>query len=471
MGHPLKVSPSTNHAHVVNIADVNNPMHSPACPGRRAFGAGRCPAFTLTAVLMAVLLGGCRKEEANDPPQVTILQPFDNTSIQVPDTLAVRATLLDAQELAGVTIQLLNDNGIPVVPSVSLAISGTSFDLQRAFPVIDEGLASGPYTLAVRATDGNEQGSDFRTINVSAAPLRLRAVFAVHAAQGGAVPVTRIDSVFQAAPFGTFPGDLSQAVLASGPRLLYLAGAQNAPLRAIDLQNGNERWSAPNQNTLGTAFFTALHQGDDGRIYHATNEGLIRGASSSGVNAFTAESLAQYRTTFLHLQDDQVVAGQEQIAGPQQRLVTYTRSGGALLDQFVLDKELVHADRLAMNEVLLFGNRNGEGVVEQRNIDSGAWWEPRTFSQGEIRAVARQDGNTWFVALPGELVRFTYSNAGAITVNGGVDLDALAYDAANGLLWGASGNEVLWMDPASGAVLGSVPVQDEVLFLLPFFNR
>ncbi|MCB0812973.1 MAG: hypothetical protein KDB87_07390, partial [Flavobacteriales bacterium] len=298
---------------------MNNPMHSPACPGRRAFGAGRCPAFTLTAVLMAVLLGGCRKEEANDPPQVTILQPFDNTSIQVPDTLAVRATLLDAQELAGVTIQLLNDNGIPVVPSVSLAISGTSFDLQRAFPVIDEGLASGPYTLAVRATDGNEQGSDFRTINVSAAPLRLRAVFAVHAAQGGAVPVTRIDSVFQAAPFGTFPGDLSQAVLASGPRLLYLAGAQNAPLRAIDLQNGNERWSAPNQNTLGTAFFTALHQGDDGRIYHATNEGLIRGASSSGVNAFTAESLAQYRTTFLHLQDDQVVAGQEQIAGPQQR--------------------------------------------------------------------------------------------------------------------------------------------------------
>ncbi len=471
MGHPLKVSPSTNHAHVVNIADVNNPMHSPACPGRRAFGAGRCPAFTLTAVLMAVLLGGCRKEEANDPPQVTILQPFDNTSIQVPDTLAVRATLLDAQELAGVTIQLLNDNGIPVVPSVSLAISGTSFDLQRAFPVIDEGLASGPYTLAVRATDGNEQGSDFRTINVSAAPLRLRAVFAVHAAQGGAVPVTRIDSVFQAAPFGTFPGDLSQAVLASGPRLLYLAGAQNAPLRAIDLQNGNERWSAPNQNTLGTAFFTALHQGDDGRIYHATNEGLIRGASSSGVNAFTAESLAQYRTTFLHLQDDQVVAGQEQIAGPQQRLVTYTRSGGALLDQFVLDKDLVHADRLAMNEVLLFGNRNGEGVVEQRNIDSGAWWEPRTFSQGEIRAVARQDGNTWFVALPGELVRFTYSNAGAVTVNGGVDLDALAYDAANGLLWGASGNEVLWMDPASGAVLGSVPVQDEVLFLLPFFNR
>ncbi|MCB0780559.1 MAG: hypothetical protein KDC03_13720, partial [Flavobacteriales bacterium] len=371
----------------------------------------------------------------------------------------------------GVTIQLLDANGVPVVPSVSLAISGTSFDLQRAFPVIDEGLASGPYSLAVRATDGNEQGSDFRSINVSAAPLRLRAVFAVHAVQGGSVPVTRIDSVFQAAAFGTYPGDLAQATLASDPRLLYLAGAQNAPLRAIDLLNGNERWSVSNQNMLGSPFFTALHQGSDGRIYHATNDRFIKGANSSGVNAFTAESLAQYRTTFLHVQDDQVVAGQEQIAGPQQRLVTYTRSGGALLDQFVLDKELVHTDRLAMNEVLLFGNRNGEGVVEQRNIDSGAWWEPRTFSQGEIRAVARQDGNTWFVALPGELVRFTYSNAGAITVNGGVDLDALAYDAANDLLWGASGNEVLWMDPASGAVLGSVPVQDEVLFLLPFFNR
>ena len=467
----MKVSPSTNHAHVVNIVDVNNLVHSAAGRAVRALAAIRCLDRALPAVLMVLLLVGCRKEEPNDPPQVLILQPSDNFSIQVPDTLSVQASLTDAQGLTGVTIQLLDGNGVPVVPSVSLAISGTSFDLQRAFPVIDEGLASGPYSLAVRATDGDEQGSDFRSINVSAAPLRLRAVFAVHPAQGGAVPVTRIDSVFQAASFGTFPGDLSQAALASGPQLLYLAGAENAPLRAIDLQNGNERWSAPNQNTLGTAFFTALHQGDDGRIYHATNEGLIRGASSSGVNAFTAESLAQYRTTFLHLQDDQVVAGQEQIAGPQQRLVTYTRSGGALLDQFVLDKDLVHADRLAMNEVLLFGNRNGEGVVEQRNIDSGAWWEPRTFSQGEIRAVARQDGNTWFVALPGELVRFTYSNAGAITVNGGVDLDALAYDAANDLLWGASGNEVLWMDPASGAVLGSVPVQDEVLFLLPFFNR
>ena len=420
---------------------------------------------------MVLLLVGCRKEEPNDPPQVLILQPWDNFSIQVPDTLSVQASLTDAQGLTGVTIQLLDGNGVPVVPSVSLAISGTSFDLQRAFPVIDEGLASGPYSLAVRATDGDEQGSDFRSINVSAAPLRLRAVFAVHPAQGGAVPVTRIDSVFQAAPFGTFPGDLSRAALASGPQLLYLAGAENAPLRAIDLQNGSERWSVPNQNMLGTPFFTALDQGDDGRIYHATNEGVIRAANASGVNTFTAQSLTQYRANFLHEQDDRVVAGQVQMAGPQQRLVTYTRSGGALLDQYVLDKDLVHADRLAMNEVLLFGNRNGEGVVEQRNIDTGAWWEPRTFSQGEIRAVARQDGNTWFVALPGELVRFTYNNAGAVTVNGGLDLDALAYDAANGLLWGASGNEVLWMDPASGAVLGSVPVQDEVLFLLPFFNR
>ncbi|MCB0817961.1 MAG: hypothetical protein KDB77_10650, partial [Flavobacteriales bacterium] len=250
---------------------MNNLMHSPAGRAVRALAAIRCLDPALPAVLMVLLLVGCRKEEPNDPPQVLILQPSDNFSIQVPDTLSVQASLTDAQGLTGVTIQLLDANGVPVVPSVSLAISGTSFDLQRAFPVIDEGLASGPYSLAVRATDGNEQGSDFRSINVSAAPLRLRAVFAVHAVQGGSVPVTRIDSVFQAAAFGTYPGDLAQATLASDPRLLYLAGAQNAPLRAIDLLNGNERWSVSNQNMLGSPFFTALHQGSDGRIYHATN--------------------------------------------------------------------------------------------------------------------------------------------------------------------------------------------------------
>ena len=63
--------------------------------------------------------------------------------------------------------------------------------------------------------------------------------------------------------------------------------------------------------------------------------------------------------------------------------------------------------------------------------------------------MARQDGNTWFVALPGNWSVFTYSNAGAITVNGGVDLDALAYDAANGLLWGPPATRCCgWTRPA-----------------------
>ncbi len=407
-----------------------------------------------------------------EAPKVTILLPNDGQGLTVPDTLVVTVRVSDNVLVQNVVFTLTDENGIPQAPSVSASVEAGSAQLTRDIPVTDQRLPSGTYTLAVRAGDGTNSGSDFRSIQLTAAPLRLRSAFAVHPSSGGSFQVTRIDSVQNILPFGTFAQDLNGALADGHAQRLLFAGEVTGPLLGVDPDLGTTVWQIANTNGTGTAFFTALDPAGQGSTAHATNNGFLRRVNSStGSITVTASLNANRIAVKTHVQDGLWVTEQRTVGSTQRHLVTYALASGAPLQQFVLDKEVVFMGRRDPQHVLLFGNRNGDGVIEDRNIDQGGYWEPRVFVGSPIGAVARQDENVWFVALPDELVRFTYASAGVVTIGTGSTYAALHYDAANGWLWGATGNMVHVMDPMNGNLVASLDTGAEVAYLLLLFNR
>lgn len=120
---------------------------------------------------------------------------------------------------------------------------------------------------------------------------------------------------------------------------------------------------------------------------------------------------------------------------------------------------------------LLFGNQADEGVVEDRDIPNGGGWEPYSWSSA-ISAVEQVDPNTFLVALAdGRIERFTYSNAGSIVIGNLPAVNDLTYEPVSGLVYTASANEVIAIDPQNGGVAFSHSIGQPVRYVLPLLNR
>lgn len=420
---------------------------------------------------LLVILTGCRKEGDTTGPRVEILAPINGFQMAIPGALTVRATVSDDREVRSVTISLLDADGVPATSPSLVQVGGNSATIERSLGLFDERLRSGAYTLVVRASDGTNEGRAFRTIHVQEAPLRLRALFAV-GHSGQQVIITRIDSLFQASPWGSMAQDLSGAVISSDPERLIVCGSINGPMTAYDPLTSNALWQVPNVNITNVPFFNGLYRGPDGRCYHGTNTGRVRAVSiPSGSITMDAAALPDHRAYLHHVQGIHLLSEQRPIAGQQARLVRYIATNGTLAENQPLDKELVAMHARGNTHALLFGNRDADGVIEDRNIEQGGSWEPKVFATDPIRHVARADEGIYFLALNSGIRRYTWANNSDVVLNGAVVADALRFDPATGMLFAAEGNTVLAMDPWNGTILASVPLPSSVQYLLPLYNR
>ncbi len=425
----------------------------------------------ICAVLLLLLGSGCRKDRDDTAPAVSILLPTAGHTLAIPDTLLVRVEVKDDRLVQTIWIALTDMDGVPVAPAALVQVNASSGTYEKGIAVTDEGLTTGNYTVTVRADDGVNTGSAFRQVNVLAAPLRLRSLFITPPFGTAPAPIFRIDSVGVLTEF-TSMADLNGAAVDGATQHLVLAGGHYAPLLSLATLQGAGNWQVANQNGLDQPYFRHLRlDAEDGRVYFGTNEGFVRGFTGNGAQTFTALTQVGYLSVSTAVVGDRLVCAQKAISLPDRRLVSFAYTSGMELVWYSLDLDVVHMDQRTASSVLVFGDREGEGVVQERNVTQGGVFEMRVFPEGPIRAVQRLDNGTWAIALPGKIVRFNYMNNSVITLAQGFDATDLAFEMATGRLYAAVGDQVLLLDPVSGNTLGTLPLPQVVGRILPLLNR
>jgi len=424
--------------------------------------------------LLMLLAVGCRKDGDTEPPRITFTAPVPNQVVTVPDTVVVQVTVTDNARIEQVTVSLLDAQGMPVTASVTVEPGGTSATVLVELPLTSDLVVSGTHEVKVVASDGEGRGTASRFIEVNGRPRRTRAIHVVGANGSGPVQVYRIDSTGQLtpSPVATLAHDIAPSAISSKARRLYVGGGVTGPLTALFPDDGTITAEVASQNTLPIPFHTALHAGVSGRLFAATNDGVLRryGTDLNGTG-YSAQALNEHRVTGILEMDNAVVTTQSRYVSPGgHRVVRYSATAGVEQGAWPLDLVPVALHARDQDHVLVFGNRNGQGVIEDRNIVDGGAWEPRTFTE-PLLAVARIDANTYVVSLAGSLQRFIYTNATALTLASGTAYAVLAYDEENGVLISAEGGQVSFIDPASGAVTGGHAVPIAVTALLPLYSR
>ena len=160
-----------------------------------------------------------------------------------------------------------------------------------------------------------------------------------------------------------------------------------------------------------------------------------------------------------------------EVAGGGRMLATHSYSAGTLLQQFTLDINVLVMHQRNSTHALVFGNRNGDGVVQDRQVELGGNFEVRTFPGAPLHAVAQVNATTYVLAHGDRISRWTYPTDDLSTLMTGLEADALAYDPASGVLFIGFGNTVEARDPLTGALVYSRSLPHPVGSILPLRNR
>ncbi|MBK6411162.1 MAG: hypothetical protein IPF78_16020 [Flavobacteriales bacterium] len=426
----------------------------------------------LFSVLFAAVISSCKKDRENEAPHITITSPAEGTSLTVPDTLVVTVQASDDIALEQVSVSLLDQNNIPVVDAVGASVSGTSATVTLGLPILSEQLESGDYKLFATASDGSLSGKDVRTLHVTATPLRLRALFTLTAPSAGTVALYKTDSLGQTALATSWPMDLGGTAISSAAQRLCVAGGSSGDLRVFSPDNPGIIWQRPNLSSIGAPWFTSVDLCADGRFYVGQDDGTLRGfTASNGTGTMNAALPPQFRVEQAITSGELVVTTERHFVTQEQRVGTYFKASGSLVSSQPLGLTPVRVFERIADFVLIFGNQGGQGHVLERNLPGGGGWEPYTWPS-TITAVEQIGSGTWLVALAnGDLQRFTYSNAGSLSIGTTPVLSTLVKDKVSGAIYGGADGHVLILDPSNGAILGDFPVGGQVLKVLPLFNR
>lgn len=422
--------------------------------------------------LAAVVLIGCRKEEEAVRPTITLLRPAEGAALTVPDTLVVELDVYGEQRVDRVLISLLNADGVPVMPVLGVTPATNPARIEVPLAISSEALPSGTYLLQAEARVGDASARDQAAVAITAAPLRLRHVMVLARAGADQFNSWRIDSLGNLSAVATVLADLNGADVSSAAQSFLTIGPYTAPLSAYTANGASVRWARPNQSNAGIPWFTSIDACSDGLVHVGTSDGNVRAYNAvNGAVASIATLQAGFRSARCAVVGQRLLIAQDASDGGQHLLRVCVSPGGAYVMDQALDLQVVRIDARTNDLALLFGNRNGQGVVQERSVASGGGWEPRTWPS-PVKAVERVDAGTWVVALAdGSIERFTYGNAGSLTIGSGVPVQDLGYDPVAGVMYAVRGQEVITFDPLTGAPGPGWALGADGAFVLPVFNR
>ncbi len=424
------------------------------------------------AMFIAVIVVSCKKEEDARPPVVTIVAPGNGFDLSVPDTLHVAADVSGEEDVDQLSFTIANVNGVPLLEPLIVVPASNPARVEVDIPITSDLVASGDYTLTVQASSGDAHGKDQIELDIIGTPLRLRRLLVIGQPDASTVTIHIIDSTGAVSLANTLLMDLAGAAVSSAAQTFAVAGSVDGPVTAFKPDGVLVRWQKPNLGNSSIPWFTSLDLGDDGRYHVGTTDGSLYGYNAgTGAVERVYDLLPNCRAKTTANVDDHLLIAQVDQPGTSWRMGTYQASSGALVNDQLLEQSVMAMWRRNDANALLFGDQDGHGVVKDHNIEAGGGWEPYSWTSS-ITAAERVDANTFLVALSdGAVERFTYSNAGSIAIAAVPDVHDLSLDPVSGLVYAATGTEVVAINPVNGQVAASYTIGVPVRYVLPLLNR
>lgn len=385
-------------------------------------------------VIIVNLFISCKKEKDRHPPVITISSPVENQPFHVNEVIPVKGTITDESALTTAAVNLLNEQGEPVMAAMPVPVSGSTAEVNLTYVLNDIHLENGKYQLCFFASDGTNDSYAYQWIYVYGIPRVLKKIM-VTTATSTQSNLSVVDSVtLTLIPYQGFSGDHLASVTNSYSQKFFHCGERTGHFTGVDLSNNSVFFDVPIVSNPPAPYFTGLCYANNNCYVGFYNE-QIKGYDHTGAIVYNAKLQKGYFPLHISMDNNGQLVTEEQhkITGDK-KLVCYYATGAAK-QSVSLTQDIVTFCEMDNTRTVLFGNKAGQGSIQlyDRTTNNLQDPYPYTLAAGPILCALKLDADTYLIAHSnGIIYKYVYSSSSVTPyLTGYIALQLAKDDIAN----------------------------------------
>ena len=425
----------------------------------------------LLSILLLLLLSvaSCKKNIDEQIPDVTINSPYENQQFSVFDTIQINAKAEDETTLEKIEVILTDANRIPIQNIISLFPQQKKVTISVPFILEDVSMSTGTYYIWIKASDGTNTSNTFRTIIINGVPRELKDIYIF--TYGNSATIHVIKKTLSGNPQQQFDinGDFSGSAISSKNQLLYSAGKIYGNLHAYNVLDNSESWNVPIVSNPPFPYFTNISCYND-ILYCSFYDGMIRGYNKNGTALYTAITPYSSYPIKVSAGNNYVYVDHAMYSGSARIFGVYFFVSGILKQQLNTDYNAVRIFEKDNDNVFIFANKNGQGLIKIFSISGNGTWEPHTLPSGKINDVVQIDENAYIIAHENGLFKYQYNN-NSLTDYSAIVAKSLKYEELASEIYACTTHEIKILKYNSNTLVNNIMVADSIVSFELLYNK
>lgn len=423
----------------------------------------------MIVITLVLLSQACNDNKDEEPPRVIIESPYENQNFSTVDTISVFANITDNEQIKSIQIGLLDTeyNGLGI--SRSYETSGSSVSFLADFILEEPFLKSGLYNLAVRANDGENTGSGYVQIHLTAIE-RVIENYLVVTKNSTQARVYQGNGVNDWQEKGVYTIDLRGAALNYRQNILGLAGGVigDAVFYETDEFEVVQTIQGFGGNSL-PYFYGLDFSAEAEQFYLLQRDPQLRVLDKYAKPISAAQLITNFLPEKTFTVSNNIFVLQKSITSPALILGMYAQSG-LLVNSFAVSGKVKEMAKKSQSEIYVW--EDGEDGAALRILLSGSNLLATLYKRtGETLNAAKEIGNGSFIfSTSTGLYRYDLSGGTTVLNLGIADLTDLYYDDLEGIIYGTTGNK-LYKISSNGQVMNIYSFTDSIAYFAINYNR
>lgn len=428
----------------------------------------------MASLTVLISTTGCKKGD-EQPPSVEITYPTGNPTYDVLDTIEVAAQVQDNEGIVSVSFSLTNSTNSTVASGTFSSVDGVSSDqFVGSIPVKDIHLPSGTYYINVVASDGENEGRDFKEIQLNEVPLERKAVLVFSRSATSNLQVDTLGANNEIATATNFSSDFTFGAANSHDQTIMVTGEEFDGISVLNFPNFELISQSPSLNDSSEPFYHDLFYSTlDNDFYVTSRDNRIRSYSGSGQQQLIIQTQNNYRPYQIAANEDHIFVEEIQVGNNNRRLSIYNRSSGTFFQSAPTQHEIVDLEPVNSDRTLVAANdEDGNGRVIFYVFDGNYFDEVNsTLPDGAIRDICKVNESNFLIAHDNGIFRYSTTNNNIYNLSPGIAAEHLAFDQTTGLIFASENNELHAIDYQTGSTQGSFSVTNPIEGIDVMYNK
>ncbi len=422
--------------------------------------------FGLSLLLLS--FQGCKDDEDTESPRVRMSEPMEFDVFSAIDTFEVSGTITDNNQIVFVELSIETLDYEVAVKAQRFFLSGSTVNFGTTY-ILDEPLINGgQYYFVMRASDGENVGSDYQQIQINPIPREVERYFLV-TKQTNLATLHESESLTTWEPIREFNLDATGAALNYRQDIFGICGGTLGDATFYETEEFDVVSSYPNLGTISSPYFLGLQYDRPREEFYLLQEEpsfRVLDKNAFGVNVPNTQFGFEPHAVFPD--EDNYFVPEGEVTSQIEVLSYYTQAG-LLASSVTLAGEAKLVTRKSFNEEFVWQSGSST-VLSIFNKTTELLSQVFSRPDESLKSVIEIEQGVFIFSTDEGMYRYNYGNGGTVVLPTDRNPNRMLYDDLNGIIYGWEDQELYAFAP-NGQILNTWKFTSPIVEFMIDYNR